>query len=163
MSNTTTVSFPTDNSGKIERAVELKNEGNEFFKVGNFKKAKTKYYTALAFTKGLPGRTNGDSMGKMASKEVYKEDELVSPEQEAFIIEFEATTKTNIATCFLKLNDAANAIECTREALLLKPNGWKAQLRQAEASIMLHYPERAVSILDAATKNAPIDDVTAHT
>ena len=42
--NDTTISppartpFPTDNQGKIDLAVELKNKGNDLFKEGKFKK-----------------------------------------------------------------------------------------------------------------------------
>jgi tetratricopeptide (TPR) repeat protein len=154
--------FPVDNQGKIDRAVELKNTGNEHFKEGKYKKAITTYATALAFTKGLPGRKAGaEGMGQMASKEVHASGDLVTAEQEAFITEFEATIKTNIATCHLKLNDAVKALDAIREALAINPTAWKAQLRQAEASMMLHNPEKALKILDEASKNAP--DEAAHT
>lgn len=148
--------FPTDNQGKIDYAADLKNSGNDLFKEGKYKKAITTYAKAMAFTKGLPGRKQGaEGMGQMASKEVHSFDDLITPEQEAFIIELEVTIKTNIATCYIKLNDALKALDAVKEALALNPNAWKAQLRQAEASILLHNPEKALRILDDATKNAP--------
>lgn len=148
--------FPTDNQGKIDRAVELKNTGNQYFKDGKFKKAITTYATSMAFTKGLPGRKSGaEGMSQMASKEVHATEDLISPEQDTFINELEAVIKTNIATCHLKLNDAIKALEVIREVLAVNPTAWKAQLRQAEAQMMLHNPEKALKILDEASKNAP--------
>jgi tetratricopeptide (TPR) repeat protein len=148
--------FPTDNQGKIDRAVELKNSGNEYFKDGKYKKAIVTYSTAFAYTKGLPGRKAGaEGMAQMAMKESHAAEDMITAEQESFITELEVVMKTNIATCHIKLNDAVKALEVIREALAVNPTAWKTQLRQAEATMMLHHPEKALKILDDAAKNAP--------
>ena len=58
-------------TAKIATASALKDEGNAFFKDGNVNKARVKYCTAIAYTKGLPGRTgSGDKMVNMASNNI---------------------------------------------------------------------------------------------
>lgn len=45
---------------KIEIAKRLKDEGNDFFKKQEYKRANTRYYRALAYTRGLPGRPTAE-------------------------------------------------------------------------------------------------------
>lgn len=154
--------YALDNQGKIEKAVSYKNMGNEHFKDGKFKKAIVSYSTALAYTKGLPGRKQGlEGVSQMAMQHTHSADDLITPEQDAAIIELEVVVKTNIATCHIKMEKPVQALEAIREALALNPKAWKSLLRKAEAVLLLHDPEKAITILAEASENAP--DEVAHT
>lgn len=154
--------FPSDIQGKIDTAIQYKNKGNEFFKNGTYKKAIVNYSTALAFTKGLPGRKQGlEGVSQMAMNESKSSGEQISPEQDEAVSDLDVVIKTNIATCHMKLNDPVKSLEVIREALTLNPTAWKSMLRKAEATLMINDPEKAVKILSEATTNAP--DEAAHT
>lgn len=154
--------FMLDNQGKIDKAIGYKNTGNDHFKNGKFKKAIVSYSTALAYTKGLPGRKQGlEGVSQMAMQHTHSADEQITPEQDAVIVELEVIVKTNIATCYIKLEKPVQSLEVIREALALNPKAWKSLLRKAEAVLMLHDPEKALSILAQASENAA--DEVAHT
>lgn len=154
--------FPTDNEGKIEFAVDLKNTGNDHFKQGNFKKAIVSYSKAMAFTKGLPGRTQGlEGIAQMAAK-AQSDGDKITPEQDLFINELELTLKTNIATSYIKMGDALKALDVIQEILKIKPTAWKAIMRKAEAKLLLNDPDKALSVLEEAVKYCPTEDQQAH-
>ena len=149
-------SFPTDNQGKIDLAVTLKNKGNDLFKEGKFKKAIVEYSKALSFTKGLPGRKEGlEGLSQMAMSESYSVEDLITPEQNNFINELDVIIKTNISTCYIKLNNSIKALEIIREALLINPKAWKSLLRKAEAIMLINDTDKALIILEDALKYAP--------
>ena len=148
--------FPADIQGKIETAIDYKNKGNEYFKNGLHKKAIVNYSTALAFTKGLPGRKQGlEGVSQMAMNESKSSGEQISPEQDQAVSDLDVVLKTNIATCHMKLNDPVKSLEVIREALALNPTAWKSLLRKAEATLMINDPEKAVKILAEASTHAP--------
>lgn len=150
--------FPTTVAGKIEIAKQYKDDGNALFCQMLFKKAIAKYSTALAFTKGLPGRTTGmDGITQMAAS-ADSNLERVSADEEQEIVALEAVLKTNIATCHIKIGDGRKALEVIKDALQLTPNAWKSLLRQAEAWSLLGDHEKAISILDEAATHAQSDE-----
>mmetsp|Transcript_7236 Transcript_7236/g.12152 ORF Transcript_7236/g.12152 Transcript_7236/m.12152 type:complete len:279 (+) Transcript_7236:47-883(+) len=141
---------------KVQVAGQYKGKGNDCFKEGAYKKAMIEYSKALAYTKGLPGRQNGlDSMSQMAMKNISDGSETISPEMAAKVDELDVVLKTNIATCCLKLNEPAKALEHIREALILNPKAWKSLLRKAEATMILKDLDKAQTILNEALANAP--------
>lgn len=151
--------FPQDAQGKIEMAKELKDLGNDNFKNQLFKKAITNYSKALAFTKGLPGRSQGlEGMSQMAMK---NSGEKLSADLEVLVSELDVILKTNIAACYLKLNDSEKAMQFSREALVLNPKAWKSLMRKAEAYMLINDFEKAIQVLEEADTNAP--DEAAHT
>ena len=148
--------FPTDIAGKIEVARMYKDDGNEHFKAHNYKKARITYSKAFAFTRGLPGRTKGLSEGPsaMAAQSINEADRITA-EMEEEVIALEVVLHTNIATCFIKLNEGMKALEASKEALQLKPKAWKSLLRKAEATMLIRDHERALTILEEAYVHAP--------
>lgn len=148
--------FPSDVAGKLATASSYKDQGNNFFKEANYKKALVKYNTALAFTKGLPGRNDGmDGMVKVA--QTNSKVESLSEEEDKLVKDFEIVVKTNIATCHVKLGNAEKALDAANSALALDPTAWKSLLRKAEAIMLKKDNEKALTVLDQALSYAPED------
>lgn len=141
--------------GKIDAAKRLKDEGNELFKQQLFKKANISYFKALAFTKGLPGRPatgNGDPMTQLAASNSLSPP--LSEDTVSVVNELEATIKTNIATCYIKLEDGPKALQYASEALDVKASSWKALLRKGEAYQLLKHHDKSLEVFDLATSHA---------
>jgi tetratricopeptide (TPR) repeat protein len=155
--------LPQDLAGKLAMARQYKVEGNEFFKQENYKKAKTRYATALAFTKGLPGRESrlkdsNDPMSNLAKQGASNNgsvDKLTSEENDA-VDELDAIIKTNIATCLLKLGNSTEALAKAKEAKGHLPTHWKADLRIAEAYEMLKNYDQCLKVLDELSVNPTV-------
>jgi tetratricopeptide (TPR) repeat protein len=147
----------TTTEGKIEGAKRLKDEGNELFKQQLFKKANVSYFKALAFTKGLPGRpvVGKEPMAQLAAS--HSNSSPLTPEQIDAVNELEVVLKTNLATCYVKLEDGNKALQYANEALEIKANAWKTLLRKGEALQLLKFHEKSIEAFDAATALAPDD------
>lgn len=149
--------MPQTVQAKMEVAADLKDRGNAFFKEGQFSRAKVQYCTALAYTKGLPGRKDNvsDPMTQFAMNGRAAQAEALSEEVNAALQELDATLKTNVSVCLLKMNKPAEALQYAKEALLLKPSSWKAMLRKGEALLGLRQLENAMKALDEALATNP--------
>ncbi|RYH16706.1 tetratricopeptide repeat protein [archaeon] len=141
--------------GKIEIAKEHKEKGNDFFKQGQFGKAKVQYGTAIAYIKGLPGRKDAvsDPMAQMMMDS--RKTDTLTPELLTEITELDCVLKTNMSVCYLKLNKPHDALQAAKDALALKPLSWKALLRRGEAQIKLKMYDQARASLDEAEKHSP--------
>jgi len=91
-------------------------------------------------------------------------EDKISPEQELAVIDLEVTVKTNITTCYLKLNNGIKALETIKEALSLRPEAWKSLMRQSEAYLLIGHTDKAMKSIDLALSsnrstenNQPID------
>lgn len=60
------------------------------------------------------------------------------------------TVKTNITTCYLKLNNGTKALDTIKEALVLRPMAWKSLMRQSEAYLLLGLTDKAMKSIDLA-------------
>jgi tetratricopeptide (TPR) repeat protein len=145
-------SFLDDVLSKYQTAEWYKNEGNELFQLGQFKKAKLKYSCAIAYTKGLPGREvkGGDPMTKLAANNSGFKIDLDLSEK---LDNLDCILKTNIATCFLKLSKPSEAKDYCKEALVDNPQHWKAELRLAEAYEQLRDFDECFQLLDKLKEN----------
>eukprot|EP01038_Epipyxis_sp_PR26KG_P006229 gene6229-8584_t len=149
--------FPTDAAGKVEVAKTYKEEGNEHFKNGNYKKAVSSYGKSMAFIKGLPGRkSNLEGMTKMAAEAIPTE--VISDELNHAIDDLEVVLKTNLATCYIKLDNPTKALENIKNALDLNPLAWKAILRKGEAIMLKKDYEKAIAIFDDVLNNPALAD-----
>lgn len=146
--------FPQDVHGKLEMALHFKELGTALFKNCDYKKAIVNYGKAVAFTKGLPGSKRGlEGMGAMAANSSTIEP--ISEENDQKAIDLELISLTNIATCYLKLNEPRKALEFCEKALITSENAWKAMLRKSEALTMMRNYELAREILANALAVAP--------
>lgn len=120
---------------KINKAQELKEEGNKYFKEEKYSKSKSKYGMALAYITGFPGskrsQTGWESLAYQSSGSI-----LATDEEENLATELEIILQQNIATCYIKMNDPQKVIYHANKALTLNPNSWKAMLRKGEALLM---------------------------
>lgn len=148
------MSVEEEAQSKLEKAHELKSLGNELFKAGKFNKARVKYATALAYTRGLPGREmkGGESMAQLAAQS--QGGVKLSVELSEQLDDLDAIVKTNISTCFLKANKPSDALQAAREALEIKPSHWKAKLRVAEAKEKLRDFDSCLAALDDVSNHA---------
>lgn len=163
--------FPTTIDGKLEMAMDYKvrgnivcaaiiqylwlndwtSTGNELFTRELYKKAIIEYSKAISFTKGLPGRKQGlEGVSRVASDSTGSNEEKISPEQEIVTIDLEVTVKTNITTCYLRLNNGTKALDTIKEALVLRPMAWKSLMRQSEAYLLLGLTDKAMKSIDLA-------------
>lgn len=125
--------------------------GNEFFSRELYKKAIIEYSKAISFTKGLPGRKQGlEGVSRVASDSTGSNGDKITPEQELATIDLEVTVKTNITTCYLKLNNGTKALDTIKEALVLRPMAWKSLMRQSEVYLLLGLTDKAMKSIDLA-------------
>ena len=144
---------------KVEKARTLKDKGNDLFKQKKFSKARVQYCTALAYIKGLPGREvrpdgSTDPMAQMAlSNATNANIQPLAPEYAKEIDELESVLKTNISTCYLKLEDGYSALKYATEAIAFNSTSSKAWLRKAEAYLLLKDTDKATEALNEAERH----------
>ena len=116
----------------LQEAARYKEEGNELFASGQYKKAISKYSTVFAFTRGLPGSKRG--MDNIASMAVGTP---IDPSLDQRAVELERLSELNIAACYLKLERGKEALEHSNKAIELDATVGKAFLRKGQALLLL--------------------------
>lgn len=102
---------------------------------------------------GLPGSKRGLSgMSEIASS---GSGAAIDAADESRAVELETVALTNIAMCYLKMEEPRKAIEFCQKAITGNPTAWKALLRKAEAQAMMGNYEVARKTLDDALKISP--------
>lgn len=102
---------------------------------------------------GLPGSKRGLSgMSEIASS---GSSVTIDAADESRAVELETVALTNMAMCYLKLEEPRKAVEFCQKALTVNPGAWKALLRKAEAQGMMGNYEIARKTLDDALKISP--------
>ena len=105
--------LPTTTDGRLAEAERLKAEGNELFKQGLHKKARTRYNKVFAFTRGLSGGADGgtqDDQTKMAMAMAQKSGSELSEAQSERLTAVNVSAWLNLSACELKLAEPARAI-----------------------------------------------------
>lgn len=121
---------------KLSKAQAYKEEGNGFFKEGNFSRAKSCYGKCLAFVTGFPGSKRNQTGWEQFAPQVSGAI-VASEEEESMAAELEKVVHQNLAACFLKMENPQKTIFHCDKALKLDANAWKAYLRKGEAYIMM--------------------------
>jgi len=99
----------------VDKAREYKQEGNEYFKEKNFRKARTKWSRVFAYTKAILGTSPGagteisNGMADMALKMVNK----AKPGEDLIFTarNLERDTSSNMALTYLKDGEWKKALE----------------------------------------------------
>lgn len=124
-------SMPSANQNPPDpKALQLKNEGTEFFKAGKTVEAKKKYLEGIAVIDSLPL----DEANK----------------------ELEVMLRMNLVACLVKEEDYDGIIEHCKKSLLLGDNP-KVFYRYGQALYKLGNSERAVAYLEKALGMSPND------
>lgn len=137
----------------IEQAMGYKDEGNQFFKEGNFQKAKAKYTRVFAFTKTLITATigeEGDEMVNMASKMAQKGGE-VPDELQIKAKHLERDVNLNMAMVFLKEKNYTKAIEKASKSLRIEKTT-KGFFRRGKAYVLKNDYENAYKDFEEGKK-----------
>lgn len=124
-------------SAKIERALQLKEEGNNYFKEGRFSKAKSCYGKCLAYITGFPGSKRHQTGWEQMAAQSTAVGDMATDVEEMTAADLEKVVHQNIAACFLKMEMPQNAIVHADKALALDKKAWKAMLRKGEAYTMM--------------------------
>ena len=145
---------PVSIDEKIAKAITYKELANKKFKKGKYKSAISKYHYVFAYTTGLPGQKAEGEAGQMSSMIKSSNDDVnnITEEQSLACAELHATTNLNICFCYLKLKDGRNAIQYAKKALNSKPQYWKANLRLAEAYMLVADLDQAKAYLNRANE-----------
>ena len=129
-------SIESSNKEKLEIALTYKNEGNDFFKQQNYKKALMSYGKSLAYVKGLKGKRNRAMMKTLMP--MYEDNSTaMSDEDDDKAMSLEAIVETNIGVCYCKLGDPRKGIDYFDKAIVVDSNYWKPNLRKSEAYLQL--------------------------
>ena len=141
-----------DNSSNemILIAEQLKSEGNELFRAGNFKEAIGKYAKIFLYTNGL--------VAKKDSVAMYARDKVMNEDQENVINDLKHTANANMAAAYLSLKQYQKVIEKSKLALAIKDNP-KVLYRRALAYIETGDIDNAKIDLDKASLITPNDPV----
>lgn len=76
--------------------------------------------------------------------------ESITPEQEKKSIDIETIVETNVATCYLKLENPRKALEHSDLAISLSSDYYKAYIRRAEARVQLRNYDEAMNDFNTA-------------
>lgn len=132
----------------LQTAEALKNEGNELFRMGNYKQAISKYSKIFLYTNGLIAKS--DSMAQYANGKVITEDE------DFLVKELKHSANSNMAAAYLALKQYDKVIIKATLALEIKENA-KVLYRRALAYIEIGDIDNAKIDLEKASQIAPND------
>lgn len=142
--------IPETPEGKIEYAEKLKEEGNVFFKKGEYKKALRKYKLIYLYVAGLK-----PSLSKIMGVPNEKNQEN---EMEANIRKLKLASKLNSALCYIKLGEGRKAREYANKVLLKDKDNAKAIFRRGQGWMVDGFIENAKKDFQTVLEKHP-DDV----
>ena len=113
-----------EQQSNVRTAEQLKEEGTQLFRQGDFQAALAKYARVFLFINGL------DSCPSNTTKS-----NIMSPETEAKVLELKHSTLMNQALCLIKMNEPSRAVEKCDKAIELKRTS-KALFRRGQAQLL---------------------------
>ncbi|ORX87528.1 TPR-like protein [Basidiobolus meristosporus CBS 931.73] len=135
---------------KIAEGKARKDEGNEFFKTGDYVKAMTKYHEAILFLSGLSG---GEGMlpGISTGQKPLGENEKLEVQKTL------AICYSNMAACHIKNQRWERATMYADKALTADPSNVKARFRRAQSLLNQGNLNRAEEDLKKLLADSPKD------
>ncbi|KAK9767744.1 hypothetical protein K7432_002219 [Basidiobolus ranarum] len=135
---------------KIAEGKARKDEGNEFFKAGDFIKAMTKYHEAILFLSGLSG---GEGMlpGFTTGQKPLGEEEKIEVQKTLSVC------YSNMAACHIKNQRWERASMYAEKALTADPKNVKARFRRAQSFLNQGNLDRAEEDLKQLLAESPKD------
>ncbi|KAH9256519.1 hypothetical protein BASA81_005434 [Batrachochytrium salamandrivorans] len=115
---------------KIAEGNRLKDEGNQFVKSGELKKALKSYKTVFLYINGLISKEN-QAMAKFAGNGI------INDQDDLAIKELKTNTHSNIALCYSKLGQLDKVVDHCNRALEVNPNHVKSLIRLGGTQTLL--------------------------
>ena len=137
---------------KVEKAEELKAEGNELFRKGDHQGAVAKYAFGYMYVKGL-----GDTAGGLTGMGGGAGADSLSPEERARVDAASTSIQLNQAACYLKLQKWQKAVAVCSRVLQVQGDNVKALLRRGQAHLGMRDTDRAEEDLRRADSLQPND------
>ena len=135
----------------LAKAQRLKEEGNDLFKEGFYKRAIISYGKAIAHARGMPESSRIPDVTQLIDPSVDRPQGMdESLEKQSLALEI--VSNVNIATCYLKLADANKAINYAEKALALDKKAVKPHLKIAEAHLLKRSLHDAMAAYSEAEK-----------
>jgi len=137
-----------DAATNIAKAFELKEQGNEYFKAGDYKKAKVSYHSIFMYVHGFSEGSGKQSMPGQTTTPV-------TAEQMASIRELKVAHFSNLAMCHLKLGNVDKARDNCTKALQIDPANVKALFRRGKCYSQLGALDEAKADLEQVLRHQP--------
>ncbi|XP_028409630.1 tetratricopeptide repeat protein 9C-like [Dendronephthya gigantea] len=132
--------------GRVVKAEIYKAEGNEFFKMGEYKKAIKKYHFALMYLKGIGEK-----------HPITQEQKVLTEDWKKRFDEMKFSCYNNLAACLVKDNRWEKVIEYSNKALEVHPENAKAWFRKGQGYYHTRNWDKAFEALNQARKLEPDD------
>ncbi|CAH1791801.1 unnamed protein product [Owenia fusiformis] len=140
---------------KLKQAKNFKQEGNEKYKLKNYKGAVGKYHRALLYTKGIEQKTNmGPLEGilKLEESEQARKYEAVPKDVMEEVVKLKLDCYNNLAACLLQeqVPNYPKIIDYCVDVVEKQPDNVKAMFRLGLAYYETGAFDRALSVLRQA-------------
>lgn len=141
------------NGASLKEAVQMKTEGNAFYKEKNLRSAIRRYHSALLVLRGL----DSDLMSSL--KGFGPETPPLTPEQETLLRNIQVDCYNNLAACLLLKGgvDYSRVQEYSLRVLRWQPRNVKALYRAGVATLELGDAQTAKEYLTQASREQPND------
>jgi len=145
---------------QLKQAEAHKEEGNQFFKDGNYKKALGAYHKVFCYVNGLqtPAATSpGDGKeGDSSSSRSVPSSSQVPKERMQDLRVLKQSSRLNMAACYLRTDEHQKCVDACTKALELGSSA-KAYFRRGQAYLELRNLSGARSDLERARELTPKD------
>ncbi|GAA5865069.1 hypothetical protein JCM1840_005728 [Sporobolomyces johnsonii] len=154
----------------IEKALNLRLQGNEKFKAGNLSGALLDYHSVLLQLRGLEGRMHQIYGAPVSSKPQIQEveegetEELRAPPEPTMheiVKSAILNTYLNSAAIHIKLERFKRALDCAQQAQKIDEKNPKAAFREAQARIGLGEIQTGKHLLEELQKKQPDPAISA--
>jgi len=162
---------------KLEKSLAFKDEGNNFYKAKEYKKAMRKYHNAILYLKGIDNDLHGTPAFLQSASVDPNSEKKITEEMEQECIKANISVYNNLAACILatvKDNSTSNAekehekvVKYTDIVLELDEENDKALYRKAQALKLLRdfsgareTFEKLKSVQAKKGQNVPKDVIT---
>lgn len=143
---------------QLKQAETHKDEGNQYFKDGNYKKALGAYHKVFCYVNGLqiPNAASSAEDGNSVSSRAAPPNGQVPKEKVEDLRKLKQSSRLNMAACYLKLEEHQKAVDACTKALELGSSP-KAYFRRGQAYLELRNLAGARNDLTKANELTPND------
>jgi tetratricopeptide (TPR) repeat protein len=129
-----TTKMPQTLEEKIEISNELKKQGNEFLKLGEYKKACHTYKKVFLYINGINSSIGDIFSGNQNGPKSTKEKSANEIEIETIRL----SINLNLSLCYIKMKNYQRAMEHVQAALKIEPENMKGVFRRGQCYLNLN-------------------------